>query len=75
MLVCGLSPQLHMLFPPGWRLGLSAKGGGGMGGKGEGREVDRATTYPQAEELVKGGGLQGPEKPKGNTEEGVGDWM
>lgn len=27
-----------------------------MGGKGEGREVDRATTYPQAEELVKGGG-------------------
>lgn len=44
-------------FPPGWRLGLSAKGGGGMGGKGQegrGGGVDQAT-YPQAEEV--GGGL------------------
>lgn len=41
VLVCSFSPQLHMLSPPGWRLGLSAKGGGGRGWearKGEGRE-------------------------------------
>lgn len=57
--VCSLSAQLHMLFPPGWRLGLSVKGGGGGGmeGKGrkgaregEGRRAERAT-YPRSKEM------------------------
>lgn len=48
--VCSLSPALHMLLPPGWRLGLSAKGGGGMGGKGGGGSGN----IPRAEE-VEGG--------------------
>lgn len=38
VLVCSLSPQLRMLFPPGWRLGLTVLGGTGMGGKGAGGE-------------------------------------
>lgn len=62
--VCSLCSQHHMLFPPGWRLGLSVKGGagGGMRGKwskgvreGEGRRVEWATHTPVGKETGVGG--------------------
>lgn len=74
VLVCSLSPQLHMLFPPGWRLGLTAKGGGGMGGKARGGgQRGRTGNIPPSRGVGgrRGSCLQGPEKPKGKTKEGV----
>lgn len=51
VLICSLAPLLHMFFSPDWRLGLSAKGGGGRGGKNWSGGSGISATYPWAIEV------------------------